>query len=134
MLRRSTLLICLLALSVPVAAHAQSPSSQTPGPALPPVLPSQTPQSQTPTVTNSTTSTSDGGLAAWQQILLFASGGILLAGTGWLILRDARDVAPTISTEEQLETRERREADIKRRKSKNRAAAKRSRAARKKNR
>ena len=79
-------------------------------------------------------STDDGGLAGWQQILLFGSGGILLLGIAWLIVRDARSVAPTITTEEQVESRERREADIKRRKAKNRAAAKRSRAARKRNR
>jgi hypothetical protein len=127
MLRWSTLLICLLALALPVAAHAQA----TPFAPLPPAA--TTPQA-TPTVTSSTTSTSDDGLAGWQQILLFGSGGILLLGIAWLIVRDARDVAPTLSTEEQLETRERREADIKRRKAKNRAAAKRSRAARKRNR
>lgn len=133
MLRWSTLLICLLALALPVAAHAQgAPSAPQNAPQLPPLLPSQSPT--TPAVTTSTTSTSDDGLAPWQQILLFGSGGILLLGIAWLILRDARDVAPTISTEEQLETRERREEDIKRRKAKNRAAAKRSRAARKRNR
>jgi hypothetical protein len=127
MLRWSTLLICLLALALPVAAHAQV----TPFAPLPPAVTTPTP---TPTVTNSTTSSSDDGLAGWQQILLFGSGGILLLGIAWLIVRDAREVAPTINTEEQVETRERREADIKRRKAKNRAAAKRSRSARKRNR
>ncbi|HEX5924386.1 MAG TPA: hypothetical protein VFY45_11185 [Baekduia sp.] len=127
MLRRSILLICLFALALPMAAHAQN----SPFGPLPPAV--TTPQA-TPTVTNSTTSTSNDGLAGWQQILLFGSGGILLLGIAWLIVRDARDVAPTITTEDQLETRERREADIKRRKAKNRAAAKRSRAARKRNR
>jgi hypothetical protein len=135
MLRWPTMLICLLVLALPVAAHAQSspPAPQnTQSPQLPPLLPSQSPT--TPTVASSTTSTSDDGLAGWQQILLFGSGGILLLGIAWLIVRDARDVAPTITSEEQLESRERREADIKRRKTKNRAAAKRSRAARKRNR
>ena len=127
MLRRSTLLICLLALALPVAAHAQS----SPFGPLPPAVTAPQP---TPTVTSSTTSTNDDGLAGWQQILLFGTGGILLLGIAWLIVRDARDVAPTITSEEQLESRERREADIKRRKAKNRAAAKRSRAARKRNR
>jgi hypothetical protein len=127
MLRRSTLLICLLALVLPAAAHGQA----SPFAPLPP--PVTTPPT-TPTVTTSTTSTSDGGLAGWQQILIFGTGGILLLGIAWLIVRDARSVAPTITSEEQLETRERREADIKRRKAKNRAAAKRSRAARKRNR
>jgi hypothetical protein len=127
MLRWSTLLICFLALALPVAAHAQG----TPFAPLPPATTTPAP---TPTVPGSTTSTSDDGLAGWQQILLFGSGGILLLGIAWLIVRDAREVAPTISTDEQLETRERREEDIKRRKAKNRAAAKRSRAARKRNR
>lgn len=127
MLRWPTMLICLLALALPMAAHAQS----SPFAPLPQVAPA--PQ-QTPTVTNSTTSTSDDGLPGWQQLLLFGTGGILLLGIAWLIVRDAREVAPTISTEEQLESRERREADVKRRKAKNRAATKRSRAARKRNR
>jgi hypothetical protein len=127
MLRWSTLLICVLALALPVAAHAQS----SPFAPLPPAAP---PSQQTPTVTTSTTSTDDDGLAGWQQILLFGSGGILLLGIAWLIVRDAREVAPSIASEEQLETRERREVDIKRRKAKNRAAARRSRAARKRNR
>ena len=128
MLRRSTLLICLLALALPTVAHAQSSPFATAAAGG-----HDTPR-QTPTVTNSTTSSNDDGLAGWQQILLFGSGGILLLGIAWLIVRDARAVAPAVSTEDQLESRERREADIKRRKAKNRAAAKRSRAARKRNR
>jgi hypothetical protein len=128
MLRRSTLLICLLALAFPVAAYGQA----SPFAPLPPPVTAPAP---TPTVTtSSTTSTGDGGLAGWQQILIFGTGGILLLGIAWLIVRDARSVAPTITTEEQVESRERREADIKRRKVKNRAATKRSRAARKRNR
>jgi hypothetical protein len=128
MLRRSTLLICLLALALPLAAHAQSSTS----PQLPPLLPSQQPQ--TLTVPDNIPPTSDDGLPTWQQILLFGSGGILLFGIAWLIVRNARDVAPRIVTDDQLESRERREADLKRRKTKNRAAAKRSRAARRRNR
>ncbi len=128
MLRRSTLLICLLALALPVAAHAQN-SPFTPLP------PATTQPAPTPTTTTATgSSTDNGGLAGWQEILLFGTGGILLLGIAWLIVRDARTVAPTLTTEDQLESRERREADIKRRKAKNRAAAKRSRAARKRNR
>ncbi|MET0604108.1 MAG: hypothetical protein ABW167_19145 [Baekduia sp.] len=128
MLRRLTLLICLIALALPMAAQAQSPFDP-----LPPAAP---PQATTPTttVTNANVPTDNGGLAGWQQILLFGSGGVLLLGIAWLIVRDARSVAPAITTEEQVDTRERREADIKRRKAKNRAAAKRSRAARKRNR
>jgi uncharacterized oligopeptide transporter (OPT) family protein len=130
MLRRFTLLICLAAaLAVPVGiAHAQS----SPFAPLPPA--STVPD--TPTVTSSTTTTDDdGGLKSWQQILIFAGGGILLLGIAWAIVSDARSVAPTgDDTEEQLQSKARREEDIKRRKAKNRAAAKRSRAARKRNR
>jgi uncharacterized oligopeptide transporter (OPT) family protein len=128
--RRFTLLICLLAaLAVPVAAaHAQD----SPFAPLPPV--STTPQ-QTPTVSSSTDSGDDGGLATWQQVLIFAGGGILLLGIAWAIISDARSAAPTgDETAEQLQSKARREEDIKRRKAKNRAAAKRSRAARKRNR
>jgi hypothetical protein len=127
MLRRFSLLICLFALALPMAAHAQS------SPFAP--LPEAVPDQSTPTVaTDSSTSSDDGGLAGWQQILIFAGGGILLLGIAWAIVADARSVAPTIDTEEQSVSRERREEDIKRRKAKNRAAAKRSRQARKKNR
>jgi hypothetical protein len=128
--RRFTLLICLLAaLAVPVAgAHAQD----SPFAPLPPAA--TTPQ-QTPTVSSSTDSGGDGGLASWQQVLIFAGGGILLLGIAWAIISDARSVAPTgEETDEQLQSKARREEDIKRRKAKNRAAAKRSRAARKRNR
>jgi hypothetical protein len=127
MLRRFTLLICLFALAVPIAAHAQSSP-------FAPLPPATTTPDQTPTVTTGNTSTGNGGLAGWQQILIFGAGGFLLLGIAWAIVRDARSVAPTITTEDQVESRERREEDIKRRKAKNRAAAKRSRAARKRNR
>jgi uncharacterized oligopeptide transporter (OPT) family protein len=128
--RRFTLLICLLAaLAVPVAAaHAQdSPFA--------PLPPATTVPDDTATSSSTTTSSDDGGLASWQQVLIFAGGGILLLGIAWAIVSDARSVAPTgDDTEEQLQSKARREEDIKRRKAKNRAAAKRSRAARKRNR
>ncbi|HET6509295.1 MAG TPA: hypothetical protein VFG42_21035 [Baekduia sp.] len=128
MLRRFTLLICLVACVAPVAAHGQS------SPFAP--LPQAAPQQATPTVT-ATTSSSDagGGLASWQQVLIFAGGGILLIGIAWAIVSDARSHAPVEElTDTQEAARTRREEDIKRRKAKNRAAAKRSRAARKRNR
>jgi hypothetical protein len=128
--RRFTLLICLVAaLAVPVAAaHAQ----QSPFAPLPPA--STTPD-PTPTVSSSTSSTDGGGLKSWQQILIFAGGGILLLGIAWAIVSDARNAAPAKGdSEDQLASKARREEDLKRRKAKNRAAAKRSRAARKKNR
>jgi hypothetical protein len=128
MLRRCTLLICLLALALPMAAHAQS----SPFAPLPPATTAPAPTPTTTTANNG--STGNGGLKGWQEILLFGTGGILLLGIAWLIVRDARSVAPTITTDDQVESRARREEDVKRRKAKNRAADKRSRAARKRNR
>jgi hypothetical protein len=127
--RRFTLLICLLAaLAVPVAAHAQSSP-------FAPLPPAQTTPQATPTVTSSTAGTDNGGLDAWQQVLIFAGGGILLLGIAWAIVSDARSAAPVAeSTEETEAARARKEEDIKRRKARNRAAAKRSRQARKRNR
>jgi hypothetical protein len=128
MLRRFTLLICLAACAVPVAAHGQA------SPFAP--LPQAAPQQATPTVTSTTSSTDDGGgLSGWQEVLIFAGGGILLLGIAWAIVSDARSHAPVEQkTELQEAARAKREEDIKRRKAKNRAAAKRSRAARKRNR
>lgn len=129
--RRFTLLICLVAaLAVPVGiAHAQSSP-------FAPLPPAQTTPDVTPTVTSSTSSSSDnGGLESWQEILIFAGGGILLLGIAWAIVTDARSHAPVAEdTEERHEAKLRKEEDIKRRKARNRAAAKRSRQARKRNR
>jgi hypothetical protein len=127
MLRRFTLLICLVACAVPVAAHGQA------SPFAP--IPQAAPQQQTATATTSSTTTDDSGMATWQQLLIFAGGGILLLGIAWAILTDARGRAPVEDpTDEQDAARERKEEDLKRRKAKNRAAAKRSKAARKRNR
>lgn len=128
MLRRFTLLICLAALAVPVAAHGQaSPFA--------PLPPAATTLQAAPTTTSSTSATDDDGLEAWQQILLFAGGGILLLGIAWAIVSDARSVAPAEEPTAELEAaRVRKEEDIKRRKARNRAATKRSRQARKRNR
>jgi hypothetical protein len=128
--RRFTLLICLLAaLALPVAAaHAQD----SPFAPLPPA--STTPE-QTPTVSSGTDSGDDGGLESWQEILIFAGGGILLLGIAWAIITDARHAAPAEDdSDETRASKARREDDLKRRKARNRAAAKRSRAARKRNR
>jgi hypothetical protein len=128
MLRRFTLLICLVALVLPVVAGAQS------SPFAP--LPNATPApSTTPTVTSSVSTTDDSGLKSWQEVLIFAGGGILLLGIAYAIITDARSVAPTVQeTEEGEAARARKEEDLKRRKAKNRDAAKRARAARKRNR
>jgi hypothetical protein len=134
MLRRFTLLLCLVVAlaGLPLAAVAGAQSS----PFAP--LPQPTPdQSQTPTVatTSSTTTDDSGGLKDWQEILIFAGGGILLLGIAWAIVSDARAHAPVEDDSPDREaSRERQEADLKRRKARNRAAAKRSKAARKRNR
>ena len=36
----------------------------------------------------------DGGLAGWQEILIFGGGAILLGGIAWVIISDARRRAP----------------------------------------
>jgi hypothetical protein len=128
MLRRFTLLICLFALAAPIAAHAQdSPFA--------PLPPAQTAPDPVPTATSSSSSGDGGGLAGWQTTLIVVAGGILLLGIAWAIVADARSVAPTgDEPETKAESKARQEADLKRRKARNRAAAKRSRDARKKNR
>jgi hypothetical protein len=127
MLRRFTLLICLAALAAPIAAQAQdSPFA--------PLPPAQTAPPE-PTTTSSSSTTDDGGLKGWQTTLIVLAGGILLLGIAWAIVTDARSVAPTgDEPETKAEAKARQEADLKRRKARNRAAAKRSRASRKKNR
>jgi hypothetical protein len=128
MLRRFTLLICLVALVLPVVAGAQS----SPFAPLPQAVPAP---DTTPTATSSTSTTDDGGLKGWQEVLIFAGGGILLLGIAYAIVSDARSVAPTVEvTEEGEAARARKEEDVKRRKAKNRDAATRARAARKRNR
>jgi hypothetical protein len=128
MLRRCTLLICLVALAAPIAAHAQSsPFAPLPPAQTAPPDPAPAPSSQS--------ATDDGGLKGWQTTLIVLAGGVLLLGIAWAIVADARSVAPAgDDTETQAEVKARQEADLKRRKAKSRAAAKRSRAARKRNR
>ena len=129
--RRFTLLICLVcALALPAGlAHAQDSSPFAP-------LPQARPAGATPTATSSTSTTGDdGGLKGWQEVLIFAGGGILLVGIAWAIVSDARSHAPVEDdTEEQHASKLRKEEDIKRRKARNRAAEKRARQARKRNR
>ena len=123
------LLLCLLALAAPTAAFAQDPFA--------PLPPAQTipPQQDTPTVTASTTSSDGGGLKGWQELLIFFAGGVLLLGIGWAIVADARQAAPAgDDTAGIADAKTRSEADHKRRKQQARAASKRARAARKRNR
>jgi hypothetical protein len=127
MLRRVTLLLCLLALAAPAAALAQSDN-----PFGPLNLP---PANTTPdAVTTSSTSSDDGGLKSWQEVLIILAGGVLIIGIGWAIVADARQNAPVEETEERSAAKARQEAEHKRRKVQARAAGKRQRAARKRNR
>jgi hypothetical protein len=129
--RRFALLICLvLAFSIPVAGIA---SAQTSSPFAP--LPQATTTPQETTTTTSSSSDSNGGLRGWQQVLIFLGGGVLIAGIGWAILADARSHAPVEEeTEMQHASKLRKEEDVKRRKERSRAATKRARQARKRNR
>jgi len=86
---RRTLAIAILlcALAPPVAAVAQ----QSPFSPLPQA------QTQAPTTTTSNTSTSNGdsgGLANWQELLIFMGGVALIIGIGYAIVTDARRNAP----------------------------------------
>lgn len=129
MLRRVTLLLCLAALAAPAAALAQSDNPF--GPLnLPPA--NTTPD---PVPTSSNTSTDNGGLKGWQEVLIIFAGGVMVIGIGWAIVADARSRAPTEEPTEALSAaKARQEADLKRRKAQARAAGKRQRAARKRQR
>jgi hypothetical protein len=128
MLHRFTLLICLFALAAPVAAHAQnSPFA--------PLPPAQTAAPDPAPAPSPSGTTDEGGLKGWQTTLIVLAGGLLLIGIAWAIVSDARSVAPAgDEPETKAEAMARQEADLKRRKARNRAASKRSRAARKRNR
>jgi hypothetical protein len=130
MLRRITLLLCLLVLAAPTAALAQDQSPFTPLP------PAQTSAPEPATTDSSSSGSSDGGgLRTWQEILIFVGGGILLLGIAWAIVSDARQAAPTGDEREGVtQAKALREADHKRRKQKARQAGKRARAARRRNR
>jgi hypothetical protein len=84
-------LVCVLA--PPAAALAQqSPFS--------PLPPAQQP-TQTTTTTNTPTSNNgdSGGLASWQEILIFLGGVVLIIGIGYAIVTDARKNAPVKDSE-----------------------------------
>ena len=129
MLRRVTLLLCLLALAAPAAALAQSDNPF--GPLNLP--PANTTPDPVPTSSNGTSDSS--GLKSWQEVLIIFAGGALVIGIGWAIVADARSRAPQeAQTEERTAAKARQEADHKRRKTQARAAGKRQRAARRRNR
>jgi hypothetical protein len=82
--------LCVLA--PPAAALAQSPFSPLPQPVEP----------TTTTTSNNTTTTSgdSGGLASWQEVLIFLGGVVLIIGIGYAIVTDARRNAPVREGEE----------------------------------
>jgi hypothetical protein len=85
-----TAVLCVLA--PPAAALAQSPFSPLPQPVEP----------TTTTTSNNTTTTSgdSGGLASWQEVLIFLGGVVLIIGIGYAIVTDARRNAPVREGEE----------------------------------
>ena len=83
---RFAALLCLLALVSPGAALAQGGAFEP----LPPAPPEPAP----PPEEQQTGNDEDDGLSSTQQMLIGASGFILLFGIAWLIVRDARGAAP----------------------------------------
>src|SRR3954453_22930326 len=87
----ATVLASLALLGAPASAFAQA-NPFTPLP----------PGQSTPTevvVPPPTNSNDNGGLATWQEILIFVAGLILLLGIGWAIASDARRRAPVKQSE-----------------------------------
>jgi hypothetical protein len=115
--------LCVLA--PPAAALAQSPFSPLPQPVEP-----------TTTTTNNTTTTSgdSGGLASWQEILIFLGGVVLIIGIGYAIVTDARRNAPVKEGEEGHIGERLKHLPKSRTKPVRRAKARQARAARKRNR
>jgi hypothetical protein len=126
MAARLALSLVVLALAAPAAAFAQT----DPFAPLPPA-PQEQPAQPVRTVADTT---DDGGLDRWQEILIFAGGGILLVGIGWAIVADARKNAPVEQGQGVASAKAAHEADRHRRKQVARERAKRARAARKRNR
>ena len=93
MLRRPLAIAAVLCvLAPPVAALAQNPF----GP-----LPQAAPTTDTTTSNNMTTTSGDsGGLASWQEVLMFMGGVALIVGIGYAIVTDARRNAPVKEGEE----------------------------------
>jgi hypothetical protein len=120
--------LVVLALAVPAVAAAQQ--APTLG------APEQT--SSAPVAT--TTDTSGGGLATWQEGLIVAAGLVLLAGIAWAIIGDARQRAPVADRHaRELEAAAAGGGKVsphekRRRKERARAKARAARAARKRNR
>jgi hypothetical protein len=91
MIVRATALAVVLSLVLAPAALAQvsdpfAPESPVPGQ-------QQQQQTQAP-VPQTRTSTGNGGLAGWQEALIFIAAAVLMGGIAYGIIRDARQRAP----------------------------------------
>ena len=127
MLRRPLAIAAVLCVLAPsAAALAQSPFSPLPQPVEP----------TTTTTSNNTTTTSgdSGGLASWQEILIFLGGVVLIIGIGYAIVTDARRNAPVREGEEGHIGERLKHLPKSRTKPVRRAKARQARAARKRNR
>lgn len=126
-LRRPLAIAALLwVLAAPAAALAQNPFGPLPQPVTP-----------TPTTTTSNTTTTSGdsgGLASWQEVLIFLGGVVLIVGIGYAIVTDARRNAPVREGEEGHIGERGRPLPKARTKPVRRAKARQARAARKRNR
>jgi hypothetical protein len=88
------------------------------GPNVPAPLTGET-TTTAPTVVNPN-ATDDGGLSTLQLVLIFGSAVAVLAGIGWVIMRDAHRAAPVekrvpVAADKKLSTRERELQERKRR-------------------
>ena len=94
MLRRPLAIAAVLCvLAPPAAALAQNPFGPLPQPV--------TPTTDTSTTSGTTTTSGDsGGLASWQEVLIFLGGVALIVGIGYAIVTDARRNAPVREGEE----------------------------------
>jgi hypothetical protein len=79
----------LLALTIALAALAAAPAAAQQAPSL------GAPDTQTQTAVQPSTGTTsgNGGLKTWQEVLIFAAGLALIAGIAFAILGDARERA-----------------------------------------
>jgi hypothetical protein len=94
-LRRPVAIAALLLVLAPsAAAVAQTPFSPLPQPVEP------TTTTDTTSGNTTTTSGDSGGLASWQEVLIFLGGVALIVGIGYAIVTDARRNAPLREGEE----------------------------------
>jgi hypothetical protein len=86
-------MIARIAVLATVLALALAPAALAQGSPFAPLPPAQTDPGTT-VQTVSGASNDGGGLKAWQEILIFAAGVVLIGGIGYAIVSDARERAP----------------------------------------